>query len=308
MNTQQSKLSCLFCGDRLFYRYNMSEYAIWQCRKCGTGRVWPMPKQQKLDEFYAGFCYQANLINKEIIITAASELFKDFDLRATGTLSMLDVGGGGGFFAKSFENLGYGKATYVDLDSDACVFARDKAGVTNVFNCDAADISNYPNSKFDFIYTRHLLEHLIDPCGFLEKMMNILKPGGIMVAHFPNSDSLEYLAYPKKLKKRVMCIQNTNKMSFIRTLWMLSSGSMLHGIDPVRHLWAISRKGIRCWADRKHLRISIYTAHLGNKTYSPYFKSSQNFTGKFQDFIGQNIFSLIKGGTHLVAVLSNDDK
>ena len=134
---QQSGILCVFCGSKLAYRYNMSDYAIWQCQNCGTGRVWPMPNQYVTNKFYVGFCYQADMANKDIIALAADKLYKDLNLPNHGLLTMLDVGDGEGFFAKAFEDYGYGKSIYVDLDEQACAFAKDKVGLKGVFNCDA---------------------------------------------------------------------------------------------------------------------------------------------------------------------------
>jgi SAM-dependent methyltransferase len=304
MNTAQSGLHCSFCNSSLRYRYNMNGHAIWQCRKCGTGRVWPMPDRDTINKFYAGFCFQIDTANKGLTTMAAGKLYKELHLPANGSLTMLDVGGGGGFFAKAFEELGYGNAVYVDLDQQACEFAKDTLGLRSVYHCDAGEIGNCTDVRFDLIYNRHLIEHLIDPCGFLEKMMELLKDRGILVTHFPNGESLEYLAYPQRLKKRFISIRNTNKYSTVKTVWKLMDGQMLHGIDPIRHLWAISSKGIISWAHRRDIKIRTYTAHLGDRTYSPYYKRAATLNGKIQDFLGQCILSGIAGGTHLIAILT----
>ena len=81
---------------------------------------------------------------------------------------------------------------------------------------------------------------------------------------------------------------------------------MLHGLDPVRHLWAISRKGIKLWARNKNIGARIYTAHLQDVVYSPYFKSGTSIVEKWQYFLGHKILKIFKGGAHLIAVLSHE--
>ena len=83
-------------------------------------------------------------------------------------------------------------------------------------------------------------------------------------------------------------------------------GGMLHGIDPPRHLWAITKEGIKKWANEKEIICNVYSYHLGDVAYSPYYQKSKNFKGKVQDFIGQHLLSRIYGGTHLVAILRHN--
>ena len=86
---------------------------------------------------------------------------------------MLDVGGGGGFYAKAFEDLGYGLSTYIDLDFQSCRFANE-LGLKNVIHGNAV-LADYGDKKFDLIMCRHLIEHLKDPVTFV---FDILKLSG----------------------------------------------------------------------------------------------------------------------------------
>jgi SAM-dependent methyltransferase len=217
---------------------------------------------------------------------------------------MMDIGGGGGFFSKAFESLGFGESTYVDLDPQSCDFARDTLGLERVFNCDAMDMRKYASGNFDLIYCRHVVEHLLDPTSFMERILGYLKDDGIFVVQVPNGHSLEYLAYPKStIRKRISVICRTNDLSLLKVFWIMISGGMLHGIDPPRHLWAITREGMKRWADGKGVKCDIHTHHLGDPAYSPYYRKGKGLRAGIQDLIGQRILGPIHGGTHLVAVL-----
>ncbi len=43
--------------------------------------------------------------------------------------------------------------------------------------------------KFDVIVMNHVIEHLVDPVGALQKIYNLLKPGGTFIISTPDFDS-----------------------------------------------------------------------------------------------------------------------
>lgn len=169
------------------------------------------------------------------------------------------------------------------------------------------NIEEYADKKFDFIYCRHVIEHLINPVLVLNRVISYLNDNGKFVVQFPNGDSLEYLAYPNStIKDRFASIRKTNNFSKLKVLWIILNGGMLHGIDPPRHLWAITKDGIKKWADKKKIVCDVYSYHLGDPVFSPYYKKSKGFKCKLKDFVGQQLFASICGGTHLVAVLKRN--
>lgn len=302
MSKKILRLICPFCNGFASPVYKMGDYDICMCECCGTGQVFPLPSETELVEFYKGFLFSANLRNLETILASAPKLFSLLNLPRNDSLKMLDVGGGGGFYAKAFEVAGYGESTYIDLDGDACTFAREKVGLANVLNQDATMLTAEEGS-YDFIMCRHLIEHLINPTSFVLKLRSLLKEGGTLFIVCPNGDSLEYFAYPHmNLRGRVAKISESSHLSKIRAVGKLLSGKMLHGIDPPRHLWAISRKGMRRFLAGKGINAEIKTFPLTDHLYSPYY-SSKTFYQKVAAFFGDVIAAKIAGGTHLSVVI-----
>jgi len=303
MNNSSKNPICSFCGSSSSYRYKMREYLIWQCDKCKTGFVRPMPDEEFLKKFYDGFIQNFNLNQIGLVKESAKRLFSKLGLKPGENLKMLDIGGGGGFFSKAFEDLKYGESTYVDLDPRSCNFASEHLRLKKVFNCDATKVSEIINDKFDFIYCRHVIEHLSSPTDFLRAVLKNLCQKGIFVVQFPNGNSLEYLAYPElNLKKRFQIICKTNSFSKLKTLKIMLTGGMLHGIDPPRHLWAITRMGMMKWAQNAGIICKISTHPLWDKAFSPYYIPA-GIKKKFQALLGRYFFAKILGGTHLVALL-----
>jgi SAM-dependent methyltransferase len=154
-----------------------------------------MPDSSALESFYQGF--HPNLKAEAVMgrLDLAGALFGYLGMKPDGSRTFLDVGGGNGLFAKAFEVLGYGTSTYVDIDEVACRFVRNDLGIRSVRVCDVRELDVGYAEAFDLIYSRHLVEHLTDPLGFITKLASFRKPGGMLVVQCPNGDSLEYLPY-----------------------------------------------------------------------------------------------------------------
>jgi 2-polyprenyl-3-methyl-5-hydroxy-6-metoxy-1,4-benzoquinol methylase/glycosyltransferase involved in cell wall biosynthesis len=302
MYTPDLEPACPFCKGKARPVYKMAGYYVCKCRVCSTGQAAPMPCDKELQEFYKGFLFGADINNLKTILTSGSNLFSLLGLQKNGKLKMLDVGGGGGFYAKAFEVSGFGESTYVDLDSDACDFARGKIGLANVLNQDAAKL-DAGDHRYDFVMCRHLIEHLVNPADFILKLTGILAEGGVLLIVCPNGDSLEYFAYPQlNLKERLRKIQTASGLSKFAVNLKFLSGQMLHGIDPPRHLWAISRKGMRRFLEANHIQAEIDTFSLTDPVYSPYY-SPRTFAQKICSLVGDTFTSKIAGGTHLSVVI-----
>lgn len=89
-----------------------------------------------IKKYYDGFLGQLDANLMSTVESAAKKLFSHLGLRSGRNLKMLDIGGGGGFFSKAFEDLGYGESTYVDLDPQSRNFARDNLKLEKVLNYD----------------------------------------------------------------------------------------------------------------------------------------------------------------------------
>jgi SAM-dependent methyltransferase len=293
--------TCPFCKGNCSFVYRMKNYNIYKCRACGTGQVFPMPADDLLNKYYDGFLFSANVKNSGPVLQSSKLLFPFIGLKTGKQLEMLDIGGGGGFYAKAFEDLGYGTSTYIDMDRQSCRFASE-LGLINVIHGDAV-LSDFDDKKFNFIMCRHLIEHLKDPAAFVLNILKLLSKNGILFLVCPNGNSLEYLAHPEtNIKERINTISRSSKLNKLQVVYQMLSGNMLHGIDPPRHLWAITEKGITQLLNNKGHKISINTFPLSDKAFSPYYAPS-SLLEKFFCMLGTSAASKIRGGTHLAAVI-----
>ncbi|HPI41412.1 MAG TPA: methyltransferase domain-containing protein [Pseudobdellovibrionaceae bacterium] len=81
---------------------------------------------------------------------------------------------------------------------------------------DANQISKYIPEKFDYIFSSHSLEHMLDPLLALEDWLKILKPAGYLVVLVPDEDLYEQGNFPSRFNrdhKHTFTIQKSKSWS-----------------------------------------------------------------------------------------------
>lgn len=169
--------------------------------------------------------------------------------------------------------------------------------------CDAVEnIAAYTTEQtFDFIYCRHVIEHLVDPCSLLKECAALLSERGVFVVQCPNGLSKEGVLFPNYWKKflRVAMISN-NWSRMYATVFSLSR-QYGWGIDPIRHLWAISGKGIaEAFRGDARYDVRTRTASLADPVFSPYWQPC-NTLERAASHISRLLAGRLFQGMHLVA-------
>jgi ubiquinone/menaquinone biosynthesis C-methylase UbiE len=105
---------------------------------------------------------------------------KEFD-RVLGS-KVVDVGGGAGYFAEAFRRAG-AESVFVDPFWDALTDKGRKLG-----NGVIGDGLRLPfrDRSFDVSHSSNVLEHVTDPQRFLDEMLRVIRPGGVMFLAFTN--------------------------------------------------------------------------------------------------------------------------
>lgn len=291
---------CSFCNStNQVYIYDMHGYDIYQCENCLNIYVANMPSQEMLDEFYDGFLFCADEKNKEIVTQDCfKNWFDGFNLKSNA--KMLDIGGGGGFFSYAFEYFSKGEATYIDLDPQACNFAREKMKLKNVINADIANLADITKDKYDFIYCRHVIEHLINPAEFITNAINLLSDGGVFILQCPNGLSYERIIEKDHRNNRIQILKNSNNLSKIDAWKILLSNKTAFGLEPIKHLWAFSPKALKLFlSQNNNINFKINKFSIYDDVYSPWMIKKNNLKILFQ----RTILFRILGGAHLVCTI-----
>lgn len=286
---------CLFCGGDTEYWYNIDNYEVCGCKNCATSFVNNMPTDKELSDFYDGFKFCINTKNKLKIVSKAYKYFYDsFNLPKNA--KMLDIGGGGGFFSSAFERFGFGKSTYIDIDAQACEYAHS-LGISNVINANVCDLKNISDERYDFIYCRHVVEHLVNPVPVIDAAIDLLDKGGVFVLQFPNGKSLERLASRKFRQQRIKTLMDSNKdFSYLKALKTIYSSRTGNDVYPPRHLWGITVSGIKEYLSAKeNISYTIEVKSIRDKIWSPYYVDTKDYLS-FSMLLHEMVF----GGCHII--------
>lgn len=284
---------CVLCTGESEYIYNLKGFKIVQCKNCKTCYVEDMPSEENLNNFYKGFKYCINEENKQLIVNKKfEEWYKNFQLPPNA--KMLDIGGGNGYFSLAFEKFGFGKATYIDLDPEACKYVKT-LNISSVINDDVKNLLNY-NDKYDFIYSRHVIEHLTEPLKLIDNAIELLSDDGIFVLQLPNGMSLERLTDLNNKKERIKLLKNDNEFSEHQINKILYSTKTAFDLVPPRHLWAFSIKGLKIYlSKKKNIKFKIMTKSIMDEVYSPFMGQH-----RFKNNILKKIFKPIKNILRLI--------
>ena len=115
----------------------------------------------------------------------AAELKRAGVLDASG-LKVLEVGFGNGDFMTFCKQRGW-TVTGTEINPELVAIGRAAGFDARI----ASDLDSLDADSFDLVVTIDVLEH-IPPDGtisFLQSLLRVLRPGGSLVAHFPNADS-----------------------------------------------------------------------------------------------------------------------
>jgi SAM-dependent methyltransferase len=186
------------------YTVSQQLFEIWHCEDCTLRFTQDVPTAAAIGAYYESADYvshsdtQKGLINRlyhrvrRHTLNTKRQLVQELTGKAAG--SLLDVGAGIGAFADAMQQAGW---TVAGLEPDAT--ARQKAQSKYGLSLQAPDtLYGLPDAQFDAVTLWHVLEHVHDLHGYLEKFQNILKPGGKLIIAVPNytsNDAKRYREY-----------------------------------------------------------------------------------------------------------------
>ncbi|MBW2998074.1 class I SAM-dependent methyltransferase [Candidatus Woesearchaeota archaeon] len=115
--------------------------------------------------------------------------------------SILDVGAGGAWVAKTFENSDV-RVVSLDISKDNVKKAKDL--IPNDLHSPIVSDSFYlpfSSSSFDIIIASEIIEHVLEPEKFVHELFRVLKPEGKLIITTPYKEKLRYF----------LCVHCNNK-------------------------------------------------------------------------------------------------
>jgi fatty acid desaturase/2-polyprenyl-3-methyl-5-hydroxy-6-metoxy-1,4-benzoquinol methylase len=181
-------------------RFNMME-----CAECSAWYLDPRPADTELGTIYPPN-YYSNVLEASSAIhveEAKKGLFHHLSLwmfkqrirpierhlKIIPSTRWLDIGCGFGMALESMHQVHGIRGVGVDMSARAVSICRDRG-----FEAYAVKIEDFEpaaGTKFHFIHSSHLIEHVGSPLAYLQKVYDLLEPGGITVFITPNTRTWE---------------------------------------------------------------------------------------------------------------------
>ena len=108
--------------------------------------------------------------------------------------SAIDVGCGAGLLAEPLARMG-ASVTAIDAAPENIAVARLHAGKQGLsIDYRSGGVESLAGERFDLVTSMEVIEHVVDPAGFVASLARLLAPGGIMMLSTPNRTPLSRLA------------------------------------------------------------------------------------------------------------------
>jgi fatty acid desaturase/SAM-dependent methyltransferase len=181
-------------------RFNMVE-----CLECGAWYLDPRPADSELGTIYppnyysnvleAGSAADLESAKKGFFHRLSLGLFKrrirpiEKHLQFTSETRWLDIGCGFGMALESMYQVHGIRGVGVDMSEQAVSICRQRGFEAHVARIE--DFMAHSETKFQFIHSSHLIEHVASPLSYLKKVYDLLEPGGITIFITPNTNTWE---------------------------------------------------------------------------------------------------------------------
>lgn len=176
-------------------------FDLVECGSCHLKTTYPQPKQAEIGRYYASEDYVSHSDTRTGLINRLYHAAREYMLRKKYTWvtrtsglekgSLLDIGAGTGHFAQFMKTKGW-NVTALEPDEKARKVAATKLGL-DIQPLEALDTQ--PPASFDVITLWHVLEHVHDLNGYMDRFRTLLKQGGTLIIAVPNYTSKDAVRY-----------------------------------------------------------------------------------------------------------------
>ncbi|MDA9897328.1 class I SAM-dependent methyltransferase [Alphaproteobacteria bacterium] len=244
------KQNCYICGSRNFKKISEIDkfgfyYPTVLCKDCGNVQQEKYYSEKVLNDFYQ------NYYRKIYDTYAPEELFLSQKLGSSTPMggdgesiyrfvksfctpkNVLEIGCGAGGILSVFKDKGC-DVLGLDFDKNLLDVAKNN-GIETL----SGSIENIPPSrKFDLIILSHVLEHIVDPFSFLERVKFLLKVNAFIYIEVPslnyvadgdcqydllrywqNAHTIHFTEDTLTMLCKKVGLQNVKKTKFIHSLW-----------------------------------------------------------------------------------------
>lgn len=181
--------TCPFCkAENIRLLFSKNGYDLFRCNRCTAQFVFPLPDDQTLTRAYSNSDYHAEerydvtIQNKKLTRIWEKRLSKIESMTPIRD-SLLDIGCATGIFLDVAKGKGW-EIKGVEKSTTAGKIAKDQLGEDNIIVGDFLSV-RYEN-KFSVVTAWALIEHVLEPLAYFQKINELLKPGGLLALSTPN--------------------------------------------------------------------------------------------------------------------------
>jgi SAM-dependent methyltransferase len=177
-------------------RSSYGGYDIVVCSNCGFIYADNTISQAALDTHYTGPTKAAQDLAEKgepagdsIRLANTAAVIKRF-LRPSDR--MLDIGCGAARLLNLLKQSGFDELRGLDPSPVAAQFARSKYGI----EVEEGNIFDYKGRVFDLVSACHVLEHVVDLCGFLRRVYSLVRENGLVYLEVPDVSQFDRFTNP----------------------------------------------------------------------------------------------------------------
>ena len=170
------------------------------CKKCGTVAQFPLPGREELEKYYATvgtvFAMQDNAREYKLPLYEDRVRFLGEVTGLKGGRALEVAAGGGAFLDVLRAEMGM-EVLGIEPSEDCNRAARETLKVPMIKGVfENVDLkANRLSEAFDLVVSMHVLEHVLSPTGFFEKLAETLIHGGYLYIEVPSSEYMPRLPW-----------------------------------------------------------------------------------------------------------------
>lgn len=173
------------------FETGLGNYDVRECTNCGIQFTVPQPLKEDVHLLYAdrsshdfdssgAFVDRLRRYNNIRQLKRLPARFRDKDRIS------LDYGCGSGFFTKSMREYLFGRVVGSDFHEKPPPLVAATRDIEYIPDTGLETL----RGELDLIVCRNVLEHTVDPVGFIARLHDLLKPGGAILVEVPNRRSI----------------------------------------------------------------------------------------------------------------------
>ncbi len=188
---------CRLCGGNAQFFCSVNDenhrttdvrFNYFKCSECQG--IWLDNIPSDLKHYYLNEYYAIPSLERLQKLADKDRNKIDTILRFATSGRLLEIGPAFGVFAWQAKQAGF-EVDVIEMDNRCCDYLRHTLNV-NVIQSDSPIEDMKFLAQYDVIAIWHVLEHLDDPCAFLDTAAKNLMPGGILAIAMPNPGAWQF--------------------------------------------------------------------------------------------------------------------